>query len=195
MVAFNFTNDLPWFCLRTQNKHEHIAAGFLKTISGVEVFAPRIQYRKATSRGARVFVEALFPGYIFAQFDPAPLLTMIRSGHGVSGIVHFGGKYATVSPMIIEELRLHTGTTEIKQVESSFQIGDEVTINEGAFKSCRALVSSLIPAKDRIRILFEFLGRPMEVEVPTGEVTARFIHPLSEEGDSSRIEGLTIHSE
>ncbi len=178
MVAFNHNHDLPWFCLRTQNKHEHIAAGFLNTLEGVDVFAPRIRYRKATTRGARVFVEALFPGYIFAQFDPAPLLSLVRSGHAVSGLVQFGGKYATVPAPVIDELRTHTGDYQIKDVEHVLQVGEEITITAGTFKNCRALVSRLIPAKDRVAILFEFLGRPTEVEIETKNVTARFTHPL-----------------
>jgi transcriptional antiterminator RfaH len=40
-----------WFCVRTQTKREHIAAGHLREIEGVEVFCPRLRYRKATRRG------------------------------------------------------------------------------------------------------------------------------------------------
>ncbi|MDL5051080.1 transcription termination/antitermination NusG family protein [Oscillatoria amoena NRMC-F 0135] len=178
MVAFNHDHSLPWFCLRTRNKNEHLAAAQLNALEGVDVFAPRIRYRKATVRGARIFVESLFPGYIFAQFDPAPLLTIIRSSPGVTGMVRFGAQYATVPPAVVEELRLCVGHEEIRHIEPALQPGDEVTVTAGAFKNLKALVTGLVPAKERVRILFDILGRPMEVELPVRDVTTRFVHPL-----------------
>lgn len=59
-----------WFCLRSQPKHEKIAAThLLRTIAGIEVFSPRLRIRRQTRRGVVWFVEALFPGYLFARFD------------------------------------------------------------------------------------------------------------------------------
>ena len=61
--------DTPlWFCVKTQPKHEHIAAAGLQRRLNVNCFAPRVRYRKMTRRGAVWFVEAMFPGYLFAEF-------------------------------------------------------------------------------------------------------------------------------
>ena len=57
-----------WFCVRTQTKREHIAAGHLREVEGVEVFGPRLRYRKATRRGKIGWVEPLCPGYLLARF-------------------------------------------------------------------------------------------------------------------------------
>ena len=57
-----------WFCLRTQTKREHIAAAILSRMSALEVFCPRISQVKRTRTGKKRFVEAMFPGYIFAKF-------------------------------------------------------------------------------------------------------------------------------
>ena len=58
-----------WYCVKTQTKREHIAAEHLRTLEEVEVFCPRLRYRKATRRGKIWWVEALFPGYLLARFD------------------------------------------------------------------------------------------------------------------------------
>ena len=42
---------VAWFCLRSQPKHEHIAAGHLRQIEGVEVFNPRIRFTRPTRVG------------------------------------------------------------------------------------------------------------------------------------------------
>src|SRR6266404_1937176 len=62
--------DRPfWFCLRAQTKREHFAAIGLRKQYQITCFAPRLRMRKLTKRGAVWFVEAMFPGYFFAQFD------------------------------------------------------------------------------------------------------------------------------
>jgi len=61
-------NSPAWYCVRTQTKREHLAAKSLKQLEGVEAFCPRLKYRKATRRGKIWWIEAMFPGYIFAFF-------------------------------------------------------------------------------------------------------------------------------
>src|ERR1039458_7771599 len=58
-----------WFCIRSQPKHEHIAAAHLKREPGIEVYLPRVRFKRATRRGPVWFTEAFFPNYLFARFD------------------------------------------------------------------------------------------------------------------------------
>ena len=62
-------SEARWYVLRTRPKSEHIAANALAQRSGIEVYCPRLKFRKMTSRGKVTFTEALFPGYIFAYFS------------------------------------------------------------------------------------------------------------------------------
>ena len=50
-----------WFCLRTQPKHEHIAAAHFRGDPDLEVYLPRIRFKRATRRGPVWFTEALVP--------------------------------------------------------------------------------------------------------------------------------------
>src|SRR4051812_9360719 len=45
-------NDPMWFCLKTQPKHEHLAATSLRRHLDVRCFSPRVRFRKPTRRGA-----------------------------------------------------------------------------------------------------------------------------------------------
>ena len=85
-------NTTAWYCLRSKVKQEHVAAGSLRQLPGVEVFAPRLRFRKPTRRGPVWFVEALFPGYLFARFDWEAQAKAVQYAYGVLGIVHFGAK-------------------------------------------------------------------------------------------------------
>src|SRR6185312_13830264 len=58
-----------WFCLRTHPKHECVAAAQLRQEANIEVFLPRIRFKRATRCGPAWVTEALFQNYLFAKFD------------------------------------------------------------------------------------------------------------------------------
>src|SRR6218665_2709123 len=79
-----------WYCARTQTKREHIAAEHLKALPGVEVFCPRIRYRKATRRGKIWWMEPLFPGYLLVKFKLSEMERAVTFSQGIRGLVRFG---------------------------------------------------------------------------------------------------------
>src|SRR5437763_14645592 len=93
-----------WFCLRSQPKHEHIAAAHLKK-EGIEVYLPRIRFRRSTRQGPVWFTEALFPNYLFARFELASCVRKVRHARGVRGVVHFGDQWPRIPDAVIEDLR------------------------------------------------------------------------------------------
>jgi transcription antitermination factor NusG len=156
-----------WFCLRSQPKREHIAAGGLRRIEGVEVFCPRIRYRKPTARGPVWFVEATFPGYLFARFDYATLRGLVRSANGITGLVHFGENIAILPAAAVEILRARvTDGDEVTVVESTISTGDTVEIVDGPLRGIEAVVTRVIPPRQRVELLLDFLGRELRAEVP-----------------------------
>ncbi len=168
-----------WFCLHSQTKHEHIAAAFLRKHLALEVFLPRIRYKKATARGPVWFVEAMFPNYLFCKFEPYENLVNVKYGHGLRGIVHFRGKYAVVHHDLIAILRQYVSGDEICQIPDNVKEGDEVLIAEGPFKGIRALVKSIMPAKQRVQLLFDFLGQRTETEIDLTKVISQEPHPIN----------------
>src|SRR5260370_37708880 len=101
-----------WFCLRGQPKREHIAAACLRQISEIEVFCPRLRFRKPTTRGPVWFVEPMFPGYLFARFDYAAFNRQINQSPGVSGLVRFGDRLARLLERRIVAVRSPNGAGE-----------------------------------------------------------------------------------
>ena len=57
-------------------------------------------------------------------------------------------------------------------VDCSIKVGQTVEIIEGPFQGLEVVVTHLLPAKERIRVLFEFPGRPLEIEISTAKVLA-----------------------
>jgi transcriptional antiterminator RfaH len=164
-----------WFCLKSQPKHEHIAAAHLRQNSAVEVFLPRIRFKRATRHGTAWATEALFPGYLFARFDWQTSLRLVQHSRGVRGVVHFGERWPAIPEEIIRELQQSIGTTGLRIIPESFAPGDEVEITEGAMRGLRAIVTRVLPGRERIAVLMEFLGRQTMIELPR--------HFLIKEGD------------
>lgn len=171
-------DEPSWFCLRTAPKHEHIAAMHLKQTSQLDVFCPRLRIRKATATGAKWFVEAMFPGYIFAKFPFANRHREVRYSPGVTSILAFGGIYARIPEEVIRSLKQCTNGEELIEVKSHLEQGETVRIINGALSGLEAVVTQVLPAKERVRILLNFLGKEIEAEVATPDIIADSTHPL-----------------
>ena len=161
-----------WFCLKTQPKREHLAATALRRQFGIECFSPRLRFRRMTKRGPVWFVEAMFPGYLFAKFTYSTQHRAVESSHGIRGIVRFGDRLATLPEPIIVALQSRVGLEEVVTVDSSIKIGQPVQITEGPFQGLEGVVTRLLSARERVRVLLEFLGRPLEMEISTARLLA-----------------------
>jgi len=171
-ASLALVSEPVWFCLKTQPKREHLAATALKRQFGVECFSPRLRFRRMTQRGPIWFVEAMFPGYLFAKFVYATQHRAVENSHGIRGIVHFGDRLATLPEHIVASLQSKVGAEEIVTLDCSIKVGQSVQIIDGPFQGLEVVVTNLLPAKDRIRVLFDFLGRSMEMEMSTFQVLA-----------------------
>ena len=159
-----------WFCLKTQAKREHLAATTLRRRFAIECLSPRLRFRKMTQRGPVWFMEAMFPGYLFAKFIYAEQHRIVKHSLGIRGVVHFGNRLATLPENVVAALQSKVGAKEIATVDSSPKIGQSVQITEGPFQGLEAVVTRLLPARERIRVLLEFLGRSLETEISTAKV-------------------------
>src|SRR5207245_9951462 len=109
------------------------------------------------------FRQAMFLDFWFTRFVYAEQHRAVERSHGTRGIVHFGDRLATVSENIIVALQSRVGAEEIVTVDSSIKIGQLVQITEGPFQGLEVVVTHLLPAKERIGDLFEFVGRVIEM--------------------------------
>src|SRR5260370_429168 len=171
--------ESAWYCLRSQPKHEHIATAHLRLLEGVTVFCPRIKFKRATRQGLVWVTEAMFPGYLFARFELAEMHLRVRYAHGVSSIVRFADRYPTIEEGALAQLRGDIGAAEVKELSYDLSEGDQVQIVGGAFVGLEAVVTHVLSAKERVKVLMDFLGRKMEAEVQCSSVLRQVAHPLA----------------
>jgi transcriptional antiterminator RfaH len=161
---------MKWFCLRSQPKHEHLAAGYLQKDAGMEVLLQRIRFRRATKRGREWVTEALFPNYLFARFDWEKSLRHARHARGVRTVVHFGNRWPTIPDETIDDLRRLWGGKEFHVIEDKLETGDAVRIVQGPLQGMEAVVSQALSSRERVAVLLDFLGRQTCVEVSLDDV-------------------------
>ena len=147
-------------------------------LEDVVTFCPRIRYRKATRRGAIWFTEAMFPGYLFARFSYTSQHRTVRYANGVATIVQFGTAVPSLPDDLVTNLRAACAPGEdLLVVDQTPKAGDNVTITEGAFQGFEAVVHQVLPARDRLKVLLEMLGRTVEAEVTLQQVVpAKLTH-------------------
>ena len=153
-----------WFCVRSRPKHEHIAAARLRE-AGLEVFLPRLRFKKGSVRGPVWVTEALFPNYLFARFSLGASLRLVRSAAGVSQVVHFGEITPTVPDDVVNELRARLGAEELHIIAENFVPDERVQISGGVMHGLSAVITQVMPAKERVKVLLTFLGQQTVVEV------------------------------
>jgi transcriptional antiterminator RfaH len=156
-----------WYCVRTQTKREHIAAGQLNRLADIEVFCPRIRFQRKTKRGKVWFDEALFPGYLFARFEFDKNFRAVSGAIGVRGLVRFAGVCAQVPDFIVETLRTEMADGPVILIkEPELKAGDEAVMVGGALVGLRAVITRVMPGGERVKILMDMMGTAIEAEVP-----------------------------
>ena len=175
-----FSEELLWYCVKSKPKQEGIATRLLRSELGLEVFCPKIRFKRARATGVAWVNEAMFPGYLFVRFVYPELYRRIASISGVAKTLSFGGRPCIVADSIIEDLRRHVADGETFEIASEIREGEEIKVVEGPFMGVRALVTRVMPARDRVAILLSLLGQEREIEVSAKAVLPDVKHPLAE---------------
>jgi transcriptional antiterminator RfaH len=131
----------------------------------VEVYNPRIRFSRSTRQGPVWVTEALFPNYLFARFDWKTSLPRVHYAPGVSCVVHFGSRWPQVPDQVIADLQASLGKEDVHVIPKNFQPGDEVHISGGAFHGLNAVITKVMPGRERVMVLMDFLGRQSTVEI------------------------------
>jgi transcriptional antiterminator RfaH len=169
-IGITQTSRPAWYCARTKAKHEHIASADLRKNLNLEVFHPRLRVERITRRCVMRVIEPLFPCYIFVKCVLEEKLAQIQHTGGVVGLIRFGGQVSQVPDAIIEELEECFVADAPMTVERCLSPGDEVALVDGVFTESRAFVLRVMPARQRVQVLLDILGRPTSVEVDFNSV-------------------------
>ena len=161
---------IAWFCVRSQPRHEQIASRHLRHVERLEVFSPRIRFVRPTRHGPVWVTESVFPNYLFVRFDWKTSLPRVHYAPGVSGIVHFGPRWPLIPDAVIDDMRAILGPDDPRVISKDLQPGEQIEIADGLFEGLKAVISQVMPGKDRVTVLMNFLGQQASVELPVTSI-------------------------
>ena len=84
-------------------------------------------------------------------------------------------------PQVMIALRLLSPEGVVEIPDRPHRVGEKVKVISGLFKGDQGVVTQLVPARERVRVLFEILGRPTEVEINEDDVDFPSAHPIGTE--------------
>jgi transcriptional antiterminator RfaH len=162
-----------WCVVQTHAQSEDKAAFHLKR-QGYTVFLPKHLKRRKHARRIDWVPAPMFPRYLFVALDPeAGKWWSIRSTIGVSNLISFDGRPASVPSEIIDEIRARQDEKGLVKTHtgSAFKPGDRVKIIDGPLNDVEGLFESPTD-KERVTILLNLMGREVRVRVPLETVFA-----------------------
>lgn len=154
-----------WYLVYTKPRQEKLARENLVR-QGYQVYLPLIRARRRRKGAFVPVVEPMFPRYLFIHLDQeTDNWGPIRSTYGVTGLVYFGFKPASVSAGLVRNLQEHEGADGLQQLpQVELQEGDSVRIVDGVMAGYEAIFQART-GKERVAILLELAGKSTQVNV------------------------------
>ena len=144
--------------------HDHLERqGFLPYCP---MHKKEIKYKSKT----KIMSLPLFPRYLFIQANEIALkkIHLIRSTVGVSSLILRDGKPIEVQDKILDAVR-HAEKGYLGQVETLFNAGDRVIINEGIYKDIEAIYQNN-DGLERAVLLLNLLQKDVELTIETRHI-------------------------
>nr|WP_239075481.1 transcription termination/antitermination protein NusG [Planosporangium flavigriseum] len=131
--------------------------------------------------GKRLNVQnKVFPGYILVRMELTPeSYSCVRNTPGVTGFVGATDRADRPAPLSLDEVvkwlapavqqeEKKAGRPEIKVLD--FEVGDSVTVTDGAFASLPATISEINADQQKLKVLVSIFGRETPVELNFNQV-------------------------
>jgi transcriptional antiterminator NusG len=121
----------------------------------------------------------VFPGYILVRMDLTPeSYSCVRNTPGVTGFVGATDRVDRPAPLSLDEvLKWLAPAVEAEEKKAKpeikvldFEVGDSVTVTDGAFASLPASISEINADQQKLKVLVSIFGRETPVELNFNQV-------------------------
>lgn len=156
------SDGMQWFALQVRTRWESSTAQLLSG-KGYQTFLPTYKMRKRFEGGVREVDAALFPGYVFCNFDAQKRLPILIT----AGVISVVGQGRIPQPVELREIEAIQ-----KIVASGFraepcpylEIGQKVRIEEDALQGMEGILINF-KGNQRIVVSVSLLRRSVALEI------------------------------
>ena len=148
---------MHWYAVSTKPHQEKRAELHIKQW-GIECFLPLLKKNKIIRRTRKEVIEPLFPGYLFARFDPDKHSRAVRYATGVRKIVEFGSGPVEVDATMIDAIKERLNNGYVTPHSARFKMGQIVHIKGGPLTGLEAVFMREMTDRSRVLLLLNTLG-------------------------------------
>ena len=168
---------MNWYVVRTQNNREKSVGEKLHREKESILYRNKIgeiliptEKVYQTRKDKKVQVERVtFPGYIFLETNAvAEVKQLLRNINGAQGfLTDRRGQVQQLKKIEVDRM-IDNALEKEASYESTFNVGEEVIINEGAFSSMKGTVEEV--EENKLKLSVSIFGRKTQVEVGKEQV-------------------------
>lgn len=176
------TSEKKWYVLHTYSGYEDKVKSDLLSRAqsmGMQNYIFRVmvpeEEKVENVRGKKQEVEEkIFPGYVLVEMvmtDESWFI--VRNTPNVTGFVGSHGGGSKPSPLLDEEVKRllnNQGAPAKKQPDIDFELGEQVTITEGAFNGMVGKITDIQPDKGKLYVSVDMFGRATTAELNYDQV-------------------------
>ncbi|HIT89221.1 MAG TPA: transcription termination/antitermination protein NusG [Candidatus Merdenecus merdavium] len=168
-------SETNWYVVHTYSGYENkVKANIEKTIENrhledqiLEVRVPLQDVVEVKNGVKKQVQKKLFPGYVLLNMIMNDdTWYVVRNTRGVTGFVGPGSK-----PVPLTEAEMRPLGIKADNVVVDFEVGDSVTVIDGAWKDTVGVIQSMNPSKQIVTINVELFGRETPVEISFTEIS------------------------
>ncbi|MDQ7850023.1 MAG: transcription termination/antitermination NusG family protein [Armatimonadota bacterium] len=159
-----------WYAIQSKVRAEQRVFDYLLS-KDIDAFLPCLLARHRHGSRRWEAPEPLFPGYLFARFQPAPhLLHQVRWAPGVRRLLGDDDGPIPVPDDVIGYLRERQGERGYIVPRQPFVPGARVRFRRGPFALLEGVIDRPASRADRVRVLLLLVHTPVAVEVHIDEL-------------------------
>jgi transcriptional antiterminator RfaH len=161
----NFDSDPKWYAIHTRASQEDLVAFNLGRMK-LEVLNPKLKQEKFVWGRPQVIVKSLFPGYLFARFNPTKYLHLIHYSRGVRQVLRCGTALLPVDEEIIQSIRARIGSDGYVSLQQErLVVGSKVSIQDGALSGLKGVFERETRDRKRVVILLDAMQASARVVI------------------------------
>ena len=166
-----------WYALHTYSGHENKVKAYLESLiqsgdAGGTIYQAVVPTEEVVEmRGGKKTVtkKRFLPSYVLVEMEMnKDVWHIVTNIPGVTNFVGPGRKPQALTQEEVAHILGHIDRRKSHEVEEiPFLVGDQVKVNDGAFKDFVGTVQEVIPEKRRLKIVVSIFGRgtPVELDV------------------------------
>ncbi len=171
-----------WFALHTYSGHENKVKTYLETLiqqggsdgAITTVVVPTEEVVEMRAGKKTITKKRFLPSYVLIEMEMTK--DAWHEVTNIPGVTNFVGPARKPQPLTQEEVDHilgHADRRKSQEIEDiPYSEGDQVKVNDGAFKDFIGTVQEVIPEKRRLKIMVSIFGRGTPVELDVLQVEA-----------------------